>query len=214
MSINASITAPRRMRSWAVALILAALVPVWSSAAGVGECLQLGDEFSALEAPGNTGTVHFARIELLKADPNATLAQCGRHGMENLAITIEEGQRLELRVLVEHAADEQASLNWEAAGNDTGWLALAASESPFPGLSAINLTIDGRGRTGSVSSTVTLRIEGRSQFTDHEIGLRVEFDEETPLFRNRFEVEPLPGQFSQRSPAPHRYASITLAALP
>lgn len=194
--------------------MLAAPVLAWADSNNSDDCLQLNDAFSALETPGEPLSAYYAQAELLKSDHNATEAYCGKHGLEHLTVTIEQGQRLELRVLVEHGTDQQATASWETSGDEDHWLSLAASESPYPGLSAITLTIDGRGRSAAVSGTVTLRIQDAARAIEHALDLRVEFDEEAPLFRNRFEVEPLPGQFSQTPTTPRRYASITLAALP
>lgn len=203
-----------RLRPWITALVLAAPMLAWGGAADVDDCLKQSDVFSLLEAPGERLDGYHARIELLKADPNAALAHCGPHGVEQLAVTIEQGQRLELRIVVTHGADEQAALTWATTGDDSTWLSLDAAESPFPGLSVITLTIDGRGHRDAISTTLSVDITGQSNRRDHRIDLRVAFDEETPLFRNRFEVEPLPGQFSQQPAQPRRYASITVAALP
>ncbi len=206
-----SIPSIRLVRRWAVAAVL--LFPVLSWA-GEADCLVLGDQFSALKAPAKPVNEHYARVEILSTNPHDTQAACDGLGVRDLSLTIEQGQRLEFRLLVDHKPEHRLAVDWEADGTDDGWLSLTESETPHPGFSAVTLTVDGRGRTQSVSGRLTLQLSSDSVTVEQPIDLRIAFEEETPLFRNRFEVEPLPGQFSQRPMAPGGYVSITLAALP
>lgn len=204
----------RGLKPLVTAAILAVPLLGWAGGAAETSCLRLADEFSLVEPPRSVVEAHSAVVEVLKTDPNSTRVECNRHGADRLSLSVEIGQRLEFRVLISHPSSQQAAVNWASPADWPEWLSLASLETPYPELTSITLNIDARGLDEAVATILPILLRSDSGDIQHPLALQVEPGEESPLFRNRFEVEPLPGQFSHSPSEPRYYASITLAALP
>ena len=102
----------------------------------------------------------------------------------------------------------------DAAQRPINWIKVSPAAGEISTVAAtLELSITPPVELMASVQTVTLkfRLHDGSQSWTRDIELQITVDEEQPLFRDQFEIDPVIGQFSQRTPA-RRAASFATAA--
>lgn len=181
-------------------IALLALGLCGTSLASAGDCLVSVASLDGLEAQAQSPILSLASPEY---QVQALEARCDQFGLAELMVEIEPGQSLDLRLQIHH--DQAATARLQTAADEIpSWLLLGTETGSSEAYWSLDLKLDASGLTTAgqrLSQTLELSMETASGPLEWQLPIRLLVLEETPLFRNRFEVDPVLGQFSYIAPS-------------
>lgn len=148
-----------------------------------------------------------ARIEAFEA-------RCDAFGLVELVIEIQPRQQLDAQLLIQHPQAGSARVQVGGQAPATGWLQIDPESRQQADRSSHQLRITaGADLVPGDRRELQLQVSLGDGQLDREIPVTLIVQQETPLFRSRFEVDPVLGQFSYRLPPPRAPSADTSKTL-
>lgn len=129
-------------------------------------------------------------------------ALCDERGLTELDLAVQPGQTIELRLHLHQ--DQMQTVAVGTNGLQADWLETGRANRLADDAWSVELTINGRQLTTPetrVEQVLELTLETSEGVLKWQVPIRLLVLEEVPLFRNRFEVDPVLGQFSYIAPS-------------
>lgn len=203
------------IRLYSNALLAPALLWAASSAAAAGTCV-VDSELSA-PLTASDATLTLARPA---TQAESFEALCNAQGLAELIIEIQPGQRLALELLIQHPQAATARLSAGSSDRSAKWLEFDPAPGQQEGFWRYPLKVSALAEFEAGDRLeLVLEVSLAENSFNREIPITLIVQQEAPLFRNRFEVDPVLGQFSYRLPPPQsasdaaRAKTLILAAL-
>jgi hypothetical protein len=147
-------------------------------------------------------------------------AVCSQGTLERINLSAAIGAQREVEIDLQQSAFAESIYHLELRGPDRApvdWIEAAppAGELSDAETARIRLTLTPPAELISTIQTVVLsvKVHDGQQSWSRDLELRITVTEEQPLFRDRFDIAPVIGQFSQRSSKPNRL-HLSSASIP